>query len=307
MEKIVKKLIDNALEGVDVYFNNGSIWLIFTETKQWVFELEKNGMLWYNYHFFKNLFSYLSMNVVENQDYITKYVEDMLKNGVNKTIHQDEISTTSVEYVLQNGVEDTSWAANNDCEGVEYVLQNGVKDTQLYMSTQALHVKDTIKNGVKKTLSVEEGTFTSIGFDFHVEDTIKNGEIKTNPGFFMFSGTVENAIKNGVKDTKGINGVHGMNVAIQNGVKQTGYLSTHLNTSIEDTLKNGVKKTDYLHNQWDTDVDDALKNGIKQLIELPDQSGELKGYGEYYKRQKDRAKPHVLYVKDAVEKGVKIC
>ena len=102
MEKIVKKLIDNALEGVDVYYYNGNIWFIFTETKEWVLELKKTGNLWYNYYFFNNLFSYLSMDVVENQKHITKYVEDTLQNGVKNTFVQRNYNTISVEYILQN-------------------------------------------------------------------------------------------------------------------------------------------------------------------------------------------------------------
>ena len=52
MEKIVNRLINDAVVGVDKYTNNGSTWLIFTETKQWVIELTKEGTLWYNYNYF---------------------------------------------------------------------------------------------------------------------------------------------------------------------------------------------------------------------------------------------------------------
>jgi hypothetical protein len=85
MEKIVNRLIDEAVVNVDKYVNNNSTWLIFTESKQWVIELTKDGTLWYNYNFFKNLFVYMSMDVVENQHYITKWVEDTIINGVKDT------------------------------------------------------------------------------------------------------------------------------------------------------------------------------------------------------------------------------
>lgn len=60
--------------------------------------------MWYNYYFFKDLFSYLSMDVVENQHYITKYVEDALQNGVKNTSHFPIPRLRSVEDVIQNGV-----------------------------------------------------------------------------------------------------------------------------------------------------------------------------------------------------------
>jgi hypothetical protein len=85
MEKIINKLLDHAIEGVDTYFHNGSMWLIFTERKQWIIELDKNGNLWYYYDFFENLFNYVSLDVVENQHYITMWVEDAIQNGVKST------------------------------------------------------------------------------------------------------------------------------------------------------------------------------------------------------------------------------
>ena len=44
MEKIVKKLIDESICDADSYFHNGNIWVIYTEKKEWVFELKKNDM-----------------------------------------------------------------------------------------------------------------------------------------------------------------------------------------------------------------------------------------------------------------------
>ena len=55
-----------------MYHHNGHTWLIFTESKEWVIDLTENKTLWYNYNFFRNLFDYVSMDVVDNQHYITK-------------------------------------------------------------------------------------------------------------------------------------------------------------------------------------------------------------------------------------------
>ena len=71
------EIIDDSTQGVDVYHNNGSMWLIFTDSKKWVIELTKEGTLWYNYYFFKDCYKYLSLDVVENQHYITEWVESV--------------------------------------------------------------------------------------------------------------------------------------------------------------------------------------------------------------------------------------
>jgi hypothetical protein len=93
---------------------------------------------------------------------------------------------------------------------------------------------DIIQNGVKKTLSVEEGTFTSIGFGAHVEDTLQNG-VKYVGGIGnpkWVGKKVEDTIQNGVKETKigaPDNRDYFIEDAIQNGVKHTepgGYLGS---------------------------------------------------------------------------------
>jgi hypothetical protein len=105
IETLIKKMIDIHVKDADVYVNNGSLWLIFTEEKKWVIELDNAGNLWYNYHFFSKIFKLISMNVVEKQHYITRWVED----------------------ALQNGVKQTQWASIDKAQYVEDALQNGVK------------------------------------------------------------------------------------------------------------------------------------------------------------------------------------
>ena len=107
--KIVRELIEYNCDGVDKYIHNNSTWLIFTDDKKWVIELTKDGTLWYNYNFFKDVFKYLSLDVVENQHYITKWVEDTIINGVKET-HSgcDLLIDDSIEDTIQNGVKNTS-------------------------------------------------------------------------------------------------------------------------------------------------------------------------------------------------------
>ena len=57
MEKVVFKVFNHYIPKADRYTNNGSTWLIFTETKQWVIEYTEDRTLWYNYSFFNNLLS----------------------------------------------------------------------------------------------------------------------------------------------------------------------------------------------------------------------------------------------------------
>jgi len=104
IETLIKKMIDIHIKDVDSYVNNGSLWLIFTEEKKWVIELDKTGTLWYNYYFFSKIFQIISMDIGKNQHYITKWVEDTIQNGVKHTDEVYEHLIFEVEDAIQNGV-----------------------------------------------------------------------------------------------------------------------------------------------------------------------------------------------------------
>ena len=294
IETLIKKMIDIHIKDADVYVNKGSLWLIFTEEKKWVIELDNAGNLWYNYHFFSKIFKLISMNVVEKQHYITRWVEDALQNGMKYTGQQRNMYRVSVEEILQKGVKHTDRLKFFQDKPVEDVLQNGVKDTRIHHQLRYLPVEDALQNGVKKTLSVEEGTFTSIGFGVHVEDTIQNG-VKHVRAFVNKGKKVEDAIQNGVKDTKNLQWMKTTLIedAVQNGVKHTepgGYLghttigdkvvhqfeSPKQNNEVEDVIENSFKQTMNTQQKWinkltleiqenirDKQITDTIQNGVK--------------------------------------------
>lgn len=179
MEKFINLLINDATVGVDKYVNNGSTWLIFTEDKRWVIELTKEGTLWYNYNFFKNLFNYISMDVVENQSYITKWVEDNIINGVKDTKENWSESKYQVEETIENGVKNIT-KVSSELEslhyGVEDTIENGVKHTEYgdWLDGDG-RLDDIIENGVKKTISEEHHRLREVVV------TLKNGIKEVNP------------------------------------------------------------------------------------------------------------------------------
>jgi len=191
MRDLLSKIINQFTKGVDTYYNNGSMWFIFTDEKKWVIELTKEGTLWYNFYFFQDCFKYLSLDVLENQHYITEWVEDTIQNGIKET-HED---------VYHN---------KGRVEGV-------------------------IKNAIKYVKKRNRQPYGKVG----------------------------DIVKNGIRET--IHGIH----------------------FFEDTTEN------------------VIKNGIKEVIELPDKSGQLNGYGEYYARQKNMTYPHTDIVNNVITDGIK--
>jgi hypothetical protein len=423
MDKIINLLINNWTKGVDTYTHNGSTWLIFTEQRSWVIELTESKTLWYNYNFFKELFSLTSMDVVDNQHYITKWVEDNVINKVKDTILEKNITEGEVEEIIENGVKYTSVLTHIDLGELEDTIQNGVKRTQDNPFSMITNVEDAIQNGVKETnhvdvmkffdnkmddalengikethddahnhkdridgvikggvkhteigwhqcnniddaiengvkvtlfnqghkrLTVENGVRHTLNTEYMptsmvediiengvketklhkgvrpsaVEVTIKNGVSRENSSPFIPSWIlVEDAIKHGVKETKG-HGFEQQNIIddiVKDGVKETKtpgngdilstieWMEENKSTSytkmIDDVIDYGIKKTMLRQHITDGNVETIIETGIKEVQPLPDQSGELIGYGNYYKLKEDRTKPFIDYLEETIKCG----
>ena len=219
LEKLLFGIFDEAIQGVDTYNHNGSMWLIFTDKMKWVVEYTKSQTLWYNYYFFKNEMEIIGLDCVENKDLIQKWFESRFLNMGEVKMIDDYIGqdTEQVENTIQNGVKhtiDTTYHRNNL---VEDTIQNGVKDTRKGYGNRQTELEDTLDNGVKHTTPV-----------FGIHDV-----------------SVENTLQNGVKVTRrfGLGNEDEIEDAIQNGIKHTARNNACADWEIKDVIENGVKRT----------------------------------------------------------------
>jgi hypothetical protein len=309
MEKIINLLINNWTKGVDTYTHNGSTWLIFSESKQWVIELTESKTLWYNYNFFKELFSLTSMDVVDNQHYITKWVEDNIINKVKDTILEKNITEGEVEEIIENGFK-------------------GIKNRGKFTF---IHLDDIIQNGVKETNHVDVMKF----FDNKMDDALENGIKETHDDAHNHKDRIDGVIKNGVMETfdfmgqniseDEIDGVKetelhkgnrrfATNYAIKRGVKETHREIREYKNTIDYIIQTGVKetkacyykdpKTNLMFIKWDYQINNIIETGIKEVQPLPSQEGN-KDWGNYYHAKKNRVKPFIEYLDEAIMFGVK--
>jgi predicted peroxiredoxin len=335
LNEVINKIINKAVVGCDKYVHNDSTWLIFTDNKKWIIELTKDGTLWYNYDFFKNLFKVLSLDVVENQNYITKWVEETIINGVRNTIQSITQQRRIVEDTIENGVKETHSGCDLLVDDyIEDTIQNGVKYTRRNGDSMNTDAEDAIQNGVKHT---EYGDW--LDGDERFDDIIQNGvkETKT-PGadgdilstleWIKENNTVNipelinDVIEHGVKLTNSSLQIDGSCVVedvIQNGIKETHDDVYHHKGRVGGVIKNGVKQcipshtplynpmdfsVVYRENHRLDDVASVLEKGIKEVQPLPSQEGNM-DWGNYYHRQEDRTKPHTKYVDDVITNGIK--
>jgi hypothetical protein len=262
MEKIIHSLISNWIKGVDTYTHNGSTWLIFTDSRKWVVELTESKTLWYNYNFFKQIFEFTSLDVVGNQQYITKWVEDNVINKVSDIHFRDARDRKQqFEDTLENGVRHTEDMITNLF--VEDTLQNGVKHTEKSLQIDgSCVIEDTVQNGVKET-SHNATMFQSI----YAEDAIQNGVKRTQDNPFSMITNVENAIQNGVKHTEiGWHQCNNIDDAIEYGVKETLFNQGHKQLTVKNVIENGVIHTLNTEYTPKSMVVDIIENGVKSSI-----------------------------------------
>jgi len=198
LDKILFKLFDQMIEGVDQYNHSGSLWIIFTNERQWVVEYTEGGTLWYNYKLFKNEMELVGMDCVENKEYITRWFEDRFLNKpkVDKTWDNPVDVWYQIEDTIQNGVKDTKTLNLKIEESIEDTIQNGVKETQEWRLDATHYIIDTIENGVKHTT----GTSTDLRYK-RVEYTIQHGVKETKLGApdnrdWFINDAIENGVKN---------------------------------------------------------------------------------------------------------------
>ena len=127
MKDIMFDIFDENTKGAEIYEYNDSLWMIIPETKEWVFWIDSNLNLRYKYDFFNKIYRYVSLDVVDNQNYITKWVEDILKTGVRNTISLLQASRVSVEDIIKKGVRNTENRLHYEQDVIEDIIEKGEK------------------------------------------------------------------------------------------------------------------------------------------------------------------------------------
>jgi hypothetical protein len=269
MEKIIHKLINEFIEGVDTYTHNDSVWLIFTESKQWVIELTENKTLWYNYTFFQEIFIYASLDVVENQQYITKWVEDniinkvsyteiawhnniddTLKNGVKRTFGFENFTPPTFDDALKNGVKETITSENRSRLTAENIIENGIKETfDSDWDVPTDLIEDITTDGIKKTKTPgEDGDIVGV-LDFMTEhkinsipkliDNVINDGIKTELMWIKWDNHLDEVYEKNIKET------NSWNESIIGDLNQYGCIDAVIKEGVKETKSIGKESPNY--------------------------------------------------------------
>jgi hypothetical protein len=329
MEKVINKLINYHIEGVDTYTHSNSTWLIFTKTKQWVIELTDNKTLWYNYNFFNSVFSYASLDVVQNQHLITKWVEDNVINKVEKTrmaymktdwsindtiengVKETKISPTHTEYgdwldgderldnIIQNGIKKTQFNWHENKSWVEGVIKGGVKQTLPEVGRYINDVEEVIQDGVKKT------HFDSREIKTWIDGVINKGVKQTSHRRYLKTFNIDDTIQDGTENDYWVMDGHDTPVdeVLDNGIRETKGHGFEQQNIINNIVKDGVKETKNAKGNYMDEVDDVIKNGVKET-KTPGRDGDIISTVEWMKENNATSYPKMI--DDVIDNGEKI-
>lgn len=94
-----------------IYHPHGQeVWIINFDTKEWFFEYQNNGQLWYNQKIFSVNLPLFSINTSENQKLLKYWFEKHLKLTVNKISRKN----SNMDYYIEGIMENTKykWSIN---------------------------------------------------------------------------------------------------------------------------------------------------------------------------------------------------
>jgi hypothetical protein len=270
MEIVINKLINQFTKGVSTYTHGDSTWLIFSESKQWVIELTGSKTLWYNYNFFQEIFHYASLDVVQNQHLITKWVEDNIINETKRTNGRGRVFNRrkAVESVIENGVKVTSSLQSREYTGdIDEALQKGVKRTIWANYANSDKINEVVDG-------IEETNWANHADPDRIDEIIEGGikEIKKlNENVVNW---IDDIIEKDVEEVKPRQDdvtkseKRYLNNIIENGIKETShrqYLKTY---DVKDTIQDGTEHDYWVLDGCDTPVDKVIDNGIEEIYEV---------------------------------------
>jgi hypothetical protein len=130
LERLIFKTFEKEIEGTDIYNNNGSMWVIFTDEKKWVVEYTKERTLWYNYSLFNSIMMLFGVDNNETAEYVKMWFENrfLFKPKIKETTSDNNFLISAVDDAIQNGVKRTLPESIPDSFGINDTIQNGVKD-----------------------------------------------------------------------------------------------------------------------------------------------------------------------------------
>ena len=105
IQKLVFNKINRDLHNTIYHPHGQEVWIINFDTKEWFFEYQNNGQLWYNQKIFSVYLPLFSLTNSENQKIIKNWFERTLNLTVNKISRKN----SNMDYYIDGIIKDNKY------------------------------------------------------------------------------------------------------------------------------------------------------------------------------------------------------
>jgi hypothetical protein len=258
----------------------------------------------------------------------------VLDGGIKNVSRTRALGGEYIENIVENGIKEISSSDRDEPkpEFIEEVVNQGIKKVN---QSDSIHRQRRAENEMNRMIKEVKPNRVTV----HNE---KMDRFYYDPACTANFTILTDIVEEGVKEAKPNVVFHGINKSSMSYVPCNGN-TTEIGKVIEEgvkeikssiwTTKRGIDIHDLMCSGNTTDISSIVKSGVKNIypdkdpdvydwsdefkadnviqggikvIPLPDPSGELRGYSDYYNTKEDRTKPHTEYVKDAIDGGTKL-
>jgi hypothetical protein len=107
-EELIFELLDDFTNDYDKYqYYAQNTFLISSNEKDWLIEIDEEDDLWFNRYIFENIFKYVSMELPEFKPYIKKWVEKKFNINIKDIYDIAWERTEKIKEVVRNGFKET--------------------------------------------------------------------------------------------------------------------------------------------------------------------------------------------------------
>ena len=233
----------------------------------------------------------------QTEKYIIGWANEYFyKDCAHRTVpYPMDKSRNETPKVLDGGIKEINRTLHYGKDYIEGVVNDGIKEANDSSSIHRQNRAENVMNEIIKKVKPNRVTVRDEKMDrFYYDPTC-------SANFTMLTDIIEEGVKE-VKPSI---------LTTKRGIHISDIMCSGNTTDINVIVKNGIKNVypDKIPDDYDwSDEFDTVRviDGGFKVIPLPDMSGELRGYSDYYSLKEDRTKPHTEYVKDAIEGGTKL-
>lgn len=105
LQKLVFSKLNRDLHNTIYHPYGQEIWIINFDTKEWFFEYQNNGQLWYNQKIFNVYLPLFSLTNSENQ----KMIKYWFENTLNLTVNKISRKNSNMDYYIDGIIKDNKY------------------------------------------------------------------------------------------------------------------------------------------------------------------------------------------------------